>query len=165
MNNIDIAVNMVEPLHRDYFNQFEVITKRKLTEFDRRNLAFVIFKITRKIDGSTVYIVADVVRLNEITDVIKRPPKLPLLYASLKNDIAHVSLIIRNAQYVVHRMLDENNPNMDHPVFSAVPVSQLNILAKALTCRSTEQMEVLVNDWLNNNSLGSLYDELENPDA
>lgn len=147
MNNIDIAVNMVEPLNKDYYKQFEVLTPNKLKPYNKKLVAFVIAQITRKIDNSTVYLIIDVVKATELASVVRNKPQMPLLYASLKNDIKEYKLSVKNGNY-----LDKLIEKSEHPIFSNIPCRTLNVLVQCYSTNSAISLENAMdelNEWMN----------------
>ena len=61
MDNIDIEIDMSDPLPRQYKTQFVIVNEKDLKRFDQQKVSFVLFKVIRNNDESPVFIIADVI--------------------------------------------------------------------------------------------------------
>lgn len=148
MDNIDIEIDLSDPLPKDYYRQFVVVREQDLKRFDQQKVSFVLFKIIRKNDTKPVFVIADIIKSDELTMVLRNPPKMPILYSGVKNDIKKVDLVVKNGRYVFSHIMAETY--MKHPLFSILNVDNINVLTRSISVDDIDELEKIVNGWFEN---------------
>lgn len=164
METIDIQLDMREPLPKGYYQLFEVLSDRKLKNFNnKKSVNFLIYKVTRK-DNTDVYIIADIIDIKDVTKIIKQTPHHSIMHSEwIKKDSKKMVMQIKNGNYVMDKLINPDKSVSMYPIFSMLAVDQINALTRCIGSTKSKEVLEVVNDWLANGE--SLYDYLANPDA
>lgn len=146
MDSIDIKIDMSDPLPRQYKTQFVIVNEKDLKHFDQQKVSFVLFKVIRNNDTSPVFIIADVIGSNDLTAVLRRPPKFPVMYDAVKQDMRKVEITVKNGRYLFSHLMQETK----HPLFSMLSIDNINVLTRCLSINDNDEIENLVNGWFKN---------------
>lgn len=147
MENIDVAVKMVEPLIPEYKKHFHVLQDMVIELPHSMKVTFVFFKIHRKVDKFPVYILNDIIPMSDVGKVIKSVPKLPdNLPKKLREDIDHYEVIVRNGAYVNSKMMNGVLSGC-HPALSVLHEGQINTLIR-LALSAGQCTDSIVNEYL-----------------
>lgn len=135
METIDIKVDMCDPLPMDYYREFHLPDESVLGDILSQTKSAVMYKIIRKNDEKPLWILMDIINFDEMKDIITNPPEIPkacTAVPSISNDIAHLTLCIKNGMFVKKHVLKSPNNCYLFSTLSNIVLSRLQKKEKRL---------------------------------
>lgn len=111
MDTIDIKVDLCDPIPADYYRHFHLVDESVLKALLSPTKSVVMFKIIRKNDEKPIWLLMDIINFNEMHNIVKTPPSTPDICESvvgIKNDIKHMTLCIKNGEYMKKHILNSD---------------------------------------------------------